>query len=104
MGKKQKQKTLHYSLDHSFEIKVIKFTLLQSGALGGLLPVAIDRHCNEEHHGNQDSRNDDVKRNLVFPLKANRANIPLSVSEFDLKKTRKVEHRVKLVRITVIKA
>lgn len=95
---------MSYSLDHSFEIKVIKFTLLQSGALRGLLPVAIDRHCNEEHHGNEDSRNDDVKRNLVFPLKANRADIPLSVAEYDLKKTRNIERRVKLVRITMIKA
>lgn len=91
------------SLDHSFEIKVIKFTLLRSGALWGLLPVAIDRRCNEEDHGNEDSRNDDVKRNLVFPLKAYRADFPLAFSEFDLKKTRNFERRVKLVRTTVIK-
>lgn len=89
---------------HYFEIKVIKFTLLQSGALRGLLPVAIDRHHNEEYHGNEDSRNDDVKRNLIFSLKANRADFPLSFSEYDLKKTRNVERRVKLVRITGIKA
>ncbi len=95
---------MRYSLDHIFEIKVIKFTLLQSGALRGLLPVAVDRHCNEKDHGNEDSRNDDVKRNLVFPLKANRADFPLSVAEYDLKKTRCIERRVKLVRITVIKA
>lgn len=48
------------------------------------LPVAVDRDRNDEQHGHNDSRDDDVEWQLILLLVLHRAHHPLPVPKLDL--------------------
>lgn len=51
-----------------------------------LKPVAVDRHGDEEHHGDDDRRDDYGQRNVVFSSVANRIHQPLAVTKLHLER------------------
>lgn len=49
------------------------------------IPVAVDRNSDDEQHGQNDRRDDDVERRFALTLVLHRANHPLSLPKFDLR-------------------
>lgn len=48
------------------------------------LPVAVDGDSDDEQHGHDDSRDDDVERQIIFLLVLHRAHHPLPFPKLDL--------------------
>lgn len=87
------------TLEHLQNTKAIWDEMAQSQhwllRLNVNVPVAVDRDGDDEHHGHNDSRDDDVERQVVLRLVLDRTNHPLPFPELDLWVNREKGGRVR---------